>query len=65
MGRHEKTKDLSESDLRRLTGAKPQTFEKMPEILKRAFAKRRNAYNLRCGFKERQALLRDTDTKRR
>ena len=41
MGRHEKTKELSEPDFRRLTGVKPQAFEKMLEILKRAFAKKR------------------------
>ena len=43
MGRYEKTKELSEADFGRLTGVKPQTFEKMLETLKRAFAKKRSA----------------------
>ena len=40
MGRYEKTKDLPEADFSHLTGVKPQTFEKMLEILKRALAKK-------------------------
>ena len=43
MGRYGKTKDLSEADFRRLTGVKPQMFEKMTEILKRVLAEKKGA----------------------
>jgi hypothetical protein len=41
MERFERLKGLNEEDFRRLTGVKPKTFEKMAEMLKEAFAKKK------------------------
>ena len=38
MSHYERIKGLGEGELRRLTGVKPKTFEKMVEVLKEAFA---------------------------
>jgi hypothetical protein len=41
MGKYDDITNLKEEQFRRLTGVKPQTFEKMVEILRAAQEKRR------------------------
>jgi hypothetical protein len=41
MSRYEQIKGLKESEFRRLTGVKPTTFDKMVEVLNKAFAEKK------------------------
>ena len=41
MSQYDRVKGLGESDFRRLTGVKPKTFEKMVEVLTKAFARKK------------------------